>query len=80
MFVPFDVDAGNIRLRGPSVRTDAFLGSHTCGSPTLMLNRRDGSRVPDEDSGPYWALADARREAPWFGPKTTTVAPVFTRL
>jgi hypothetical protein len=28
----------------------------------------------------YWALADARREAPWFGPKTTTVAPVFTRL
>jgi hypothetical protein len=28
----------------------------------------------------YWALADTRREAPWFGPKTTTVAPVFTRL
>jgi hypothetical protein len=28
----------------------------------------------------YWALADARREAPWFSPKTTTVAPVFTRL
>jgi hypothetical protein len=28
----------------------------------------------------YSALADARREPPCLGPRTTTVAPVFTRL
>jgi AcrR family transcriptional regulator len=85
------LDAAHARPR----RSQLCQGSRTSGQSTRSKALKRKCRVspdalsralpPDEGRAAlcriaYWALAEARREAPWFGPKTTTVAPVFTRL